>query len=163
MAEPVARRELAQKVLIHLYNSAVGGSLRSTAPLLRAKDTSLVKNPRFKDLQALYKLSENNRRLFYAAAIALAEAAVYRTLDFVEMYHRFDSEHNKELYPQLSLIYTTAGPNGLNSTTISEHGTEELGKQFLRLARSQEMRALMESIIDQLAARAETMDRQHKE
>ena len=153
MPESDSRKELAQKVLIHLYNSAVGGALRSTAPVLRMKDTAIVKNPRFADLHALYKLSEHDRRLFYAAAAAIAEAAVYRALDFVERYHRFDSEHNKEAYPQVSLVYTNSSPEGLQSVTLSEHGTEELGTLFLKISRSAEMRALMESVIDQLAGR----------
>jgi hypothetical protein len=153
MENPVSRQELAQNVLVHLYNSTVLGSLRSTAPVLRAKDTAWMNNPRLDDLRALYKLSQDDHRLFYAAATALAEFVVYSALDFVERYHRFDSEHNKGPYPQLSLVYTSAGPEGLDSVTLSEHGSEELGKLFRKIARSDEMRALVEKTIEQLAAR----------
>lgn len=155
MTDPVSRNELAQNVLIHLYNSAVGGALRSTAPLLGTKDAARVKNPRFRDLQELYKLSENDRRVFYAAAAALAEAAVYCALDFVETYNRFDSEHNKEPYPQVSLVYKNTGPEGLHSVTLSEYGSGDLGKLFLRIARSDEMRAHMESLIVQLGRKGQ--------
>jgi hypothetical protein len=155
MAESAARTELAQNVLVHLYNSAVLGSLRSTAPVLKAKDVSWMKNPRLEQLRALYRLSEDDRRLFFAAARAIAEFAVYRAIDFVERYHRFDSDQNKGPYPHLSLIYTSAGPDGLQSTTLSEHGSEELGRLFKKVALSDEMKALAEAIIDQLVANAE--------
>jgi|GEM_PF-4794772 hypothetical protein len=50
-----------------------------------------------------------------------------------------------------ALVYTNATPDGLQSITLSEHSTEDLGKLFQRIARSDEMRSLVEKVIDQLA------------
>ena len=151
-----SRKELSEKVLIHLYNSAVSGSLRSTAMVLGMKDSSRAKNPRLKDLQTLFQKVGEDRRLFYAGAAAIAEFAVYCVLDFLETYNRFDSEHNKEDVPRVSLVYTSAAPEGINSMTLSHYGSGDLGKLFKQVARSDEMRSLVESVIDQLAGQNAT-------
>jgi hypothetical protein len=153
MENSVARKELSRKVLIHLYNSAVLGALRSTALVMGTKDASGAKNPRLKDMHSLFERIGKDRRLFYAAAAAVAEFAVYLVLDFVETYNRFDSEDNEEDYPHVSLVYTNAAPGGTPSVTLSEYGSEELGDLFKQVARSEDMQSLVESVIDQLATR----------
>jgi hypothetical protein len=73
--------------------------------LLGTKNDKLwADSPGFQDLRALYDLAGTDRRLFYSAATALAEFTVYSVLYFVEKYSRFDSEHNKEAFPQVSLV-----------------------------------------------------------
>ena len=152
---PESRKELSEKVLIHLYNSAVTGSLRSTALALGMKDSSRAKNPRFKDLQMLFQKVGEDRRPFYAGVAAIAEFAVYCVLDFLETYNRFDSEHNKEEVPRVSLVYTSAAPESVQSVTLSQYGSGDLAKLFKHVARSDEMRSLVESVIDQLARKKE--------
>ncbi len=80
--DAVTRKELTEKVLIHLYNSAVSGSVKSTALAVGMKEAAWATNPRFEDLRALYELAGNDRRLFYSGAAAIAEFAAYRILDF---------------------------------------------------------------------------------
>jgi hypothetical protein len=159
MHSSISREELAQKALVHLYNSAVLGSLRSTALALGMMGATKPKNPRLKDLQVLYELVGENRRLFYAAAAALAEFAVYSVLDFIERYNCFDSENNEEEFPHLSLTYMNTSQEGVYSIALSKYDSEELGQLFKQVARSDEMQSLIESIIDQLATR----DKKHKE
>jgi len=147
----MSREELAQKVLIHLYNSAVLGALKSTSLVLGMRDLKKAKNPRFRDLQMLYELVGENRRLFYASAAAVAEFAVYCVLDFVETYNRFDSQNNEGEFPHLSLTYMDLSTEGIHSVLLSKYGSEDLGQLFKQVARSNEMQSLVESIIDQLA------------
>ena len=146
-----SREELAKKVLVHLYNSAVLGSLRSTALALGMMDAAKPKNPRLKDLRALYELVGEDRRLFYAAAAALAEFTAYSVLDFIERYNCFDSDNNEEEYPHLSLEYMDSSPEGVYSVSLSKYGSEELGQLFKQVAKSGEMLSLVESIINQLS------------
>ncbi len=147
----MSEKELSEKVLIHLYNSAVAGSARSISMVLGLKGLPIAKNPRFKDLQSLAELSGDDRQLFFAGVIAVAEFAVYRVLDFIEMYHTFDSENNKEQFPHLSLNYTDRSSDGIRNVTLSKFDSQELGMLFKQIARSDEMRSLAESTINQLA------------
>ena len=149
----ISNEELAQNVIVHLYNSSVSGSLRSISLALGMKDTPKPKHSRLKELQDLCELVGEDRRLFYAAVAAVAEFAVYRVLDFVETYNRFDSEHNEEEYPHLSLSYMDKCPEGVSSVALSKYGSEELGQLFKKVARSDEMWSLVESNIDKLASK----------
>ncbi|SRR5579875_3458172 len=151
--EPImSNEELLQNVLVHLYNSAVSGTLRSIYLTLRMQDAPKPADSRLSDLQALYELMREDQRLFYAATTAIAEFAVYRVLDFIETYNRFDSEHNEEEFPHLSLSFMNKSPEGDSSVTLSKYGSERLGQVFKRIARSNEMRSLVESIIDKLVS-----------
>jgi hypothetical protein len=100
MKDDSTKAEIINNVVVHMYNSVVVGSLESTALILRMKLLGETMNPRHKDLKTLYDtLGPERRRLFYNAAVAIAEFAVFRTLDFVERYNRFESERNRNEYP----------------------------------------------------------------
>ena len=146
--------EIARKALLHIYNSTVVGSINSIAMIVGIKDVNSLKNPRFGDLRAAYEaLGKEGRREFYGAIAAIAEFAVYSVLDFVETYSRFDSEENEEEYPRLTLTYDTVELEGVQATTLSEFGSENLGRLFKEIARNDEVRALVDSVIDQQAQR----------
>lgn len=143
--------ELTRKVLSHLYDSAVVGSISSISLILGMKAKGVTMNPRFQDLRALFdELGEEKRRLFYEGVIAISEFAVFSFLDFVEMYSRFDSEENDGPYPHLSLIYREASSEDAGRE-ISEFGSKNLGQLFKKIARLDEMRALVEEAIDRKA------------
>jgi hypothetical protein len=147
-----APEELLQKVLTHMHARVVTGSLNCTAMSLRMKDTSWFKDPRYPDLRKVADLlGADGRRDFFAAVAAIAEFALYGALDFIEMYNRFDAERNKETHPSLSLAYLEATAEGVHSWTLSRFGSEEMGRIDKRIARSDEMRAAVDRIIDQLA------------
>ncbi len=116
--------QIAQKVLLHLYNSTVRGSIDSIGMIIGMAKVGSARNPRFKDLRAIYdSLGADGRKTFYAAVVAIAEFAVYRTLDFVENYYQFDSEDNKEKLPNLSLVYNDRAGDGVTTTTLSDFGS----------------------------------------
>ena len=90
------------------------------------------------------RLGPEQRRLFYDAIAAISEFAVYRALDFIEHYNRFESEQNREEYPRLSLVYSrVAGENVL----ISQFGSNELGIMFRNICRADQMRSLVDATI----------------
>lgn len=137
-----------EKVLIHLYNSTVVGSLNSISIALRMKSVGPPKNPRFKDLQeACDLLGPEHRRLFYNAVAAIAEFAVYRTFDFVEQYSRFDSEANTDEFPRVEMVYADRVDGEIVRLPISGFGCEELGKKWKEIARREDIKQLVESAL----------------
>jgi hypothetical protein len=142
---------VVQKVLMHMYNSVVVGSLNSIAIVLRMKMAPEAMNPRHKDLKELYDiLGPNGRRLFYNATASIVEFALYRTLDFVEQYNRFDSDTNEHEFPRISLVYTDAVNGKEDQSTISTFGSQELGRAFKRTARREEVKQLVEAAISDI-------------
>jgi hypothetical protein len=140
---------LIEKVLIHLYNSVVVGSINSSSLILRMQPTSQTMNPRHKDLQELYSfLGPERRRLFYDAVAAMAEFTVYRALYFVEQYNRFDSETNSNEFPRVDVVYTSIIDSKLCQLPISKFGTEELGTEWKMISRRDDIRQLVQSAIN---------------
>jgi hypothetical protein len=151
MEESMTPDAAAKKVLVHLYNSAVVGSLSSISLILRMKPAGQPMNPRHKDLKEIYdSLGSEHRRLFFNAVTAIAEFSVYRTLDFVEQYNRFDAEANTSEFPRLELVYTDITEGKVRQLPISNFGSEELGKEWKETARRPDIRQLVESVINNL-------------
>jgi hypothetical protein len=143
---------VSQKILTHLHRRTVVGSINSIALILGMRESNAAMNPRFKDLKAIYEqLGEERRGLFYAAVAAITEFAVYGTLDFIETYNRFDSEDNDEALPSLALVYRSSSPEGIETTAITEFGSENLGQRFRQIARQDNAKALVESAIKKVA------------
>jgi hypothetical protein len=148
MENPATKAEVISNVLIHLHHSVVVGTLDSIAIILRMKLLNETMNPRHKDLRELYDtLGSEGRRLFYDAVAAIAEFAVYGTLDFIERYNRFESEENRNEYPSLSLLYNHVVGKDMIQQMISQFGSDELGKSFKRIARNDQIRVLVDATI----------------
>jgi len=140
--------EVARNALLHLYNSAVVGAVGSIALILRMKAAAPSMNPRYRDLQELYEqLGDEGRELFYKAVVSISEFAVYRTLDFIEQYNRFDAEHNSSDVPRLSLNYNTVIDGKPIQVPISTFGSEALGQTFKDIARLSDVRTLVDATI----------------
>jgi hypothetical protein len=113
-----------------------------------------TKNPRLQDLQSVFdELGEDKRKLFYEGIAAIAEFVVYRCLYFVETYNRFNAEENPTQYPQLSLIYIDNTDNEIETVRISEYGVQKLGEMLKSIARSDEMRQLVQKAINSKAGK----------
>lgn len=133
-----------------MYNSTVVGAMNSVGVILGMKNSPTAKNPRLGHLRAVFEaLGADRRNEFYAAVVAIAEFAVYRVLDFIETYSRFDSESNEGEFPRLTLAYNSLEPDGVQTTTLSEFGSDHLGRVFKEIARDDEVRALVDSLINQ--------------
>ncbi len=146
--ESTTSKAVRQKVLLHLYNSAVVGSLNSISLILRMKLVAQPVNSRYKDLQDTYDtLGPERRRLFYDAVASVAEFAVYRTLDFVVQYSRFDSESNTSEFPRVEVNYADFVDGQPCQVPISKFGTEELGNEWKEIARREDIRQLVEAAI----------------
>ena len=146
--------QLVSNVLVHLYHSAVIGVLRSIRLVLGMNLPNEAMNPRHKDLKAVYDaLGSEQRRLFYDAVAAISEFAVYRALDFIEHYNRFESEENRNEYPRLSLVYSRVVGEDVVQQLISQFGSDELGKMFKHVARDDEMRLLVDETIKSIIDR----------
>ena len=147
----ISANALTQNILMHLYNSAVIGSMDSIG-LIIGMSSNNPKNPRFQDLRAVFdELGEDKRKLFYEGVAAVAEFVVYRSLYFVETYNRFDAEENPTPYPHLSLIYSDKTDDDIDSVEISEYGIQKLGEVFKTIARSDEVRQLVQEAINRNA------------
>ena len=152
MAENKDLDETVNRVLLHLYNSVVVGSINSVALMLRIATAAPAAppNPRREDLKQLYDLlGPEGRELFYGAVTSVAEFAVYRVLDFVEQYSDFDSQDNDSDFPRLSLVYTELVNGNEHPLVLSNFGTENLGQRFKKIARNNEVQELVESAIHQ--------------
>jgi len=151
MDESMTTDATVQKVLVHLYNSAVVGSLNSISLILRTKSFGQRMNPRQKELQKAYEaLGPEHRQLFFSAVASIAEFAVYRALDFFEQYNRFDSEANINEFPRVELVYADVADGTVCQLPISSFGTEKLGKKWKEIARSDDIQQLVESAISKV-------------
>ncbi len=158
MAERESSKEVEQKVLVHLYNSVVVGSISSMALMPRVGNPAAMAttgNPRREDLKELYDLlGSENRDLFYRAAASIVEFAVYCVLDFLERYNRFDSQRNESNFPRLSLVYIDVADGKEDHLELSTFGSKKLGTAFKSIARNDETRRLIESAINQIVKNA---------
>lgn len=89
--------------------------------------------------------------MFYAAVIAIAECAVFGTINFIETYNRFESQDNEDDIPSLSLLFRTSSADGVNEIRLTEFGADHLSMLFKEIARSDEIKALVDSAIEHLA------------
>lgn len=148
MAETIQNEALVKKVLLHMYNSIVVGSINSIAILLRMKTVPVTMNPRHKDLKDLYDLlGQQGRRLFFNAMVSMVEFSLFNTLDFVEQYNRFDSETNNNEFPRVSLVYTDLVNGKEEQSIISCYSSQNLGQELKRTARREDIRQLIHTTI----------------
>ena len=158
MEENTSVDEVERKVLIHLYNSVVVGSINSIALMPRVRHppaTAATANPRREDFKELYDLLGPNRQdLFYRAAASIVEFAVYCVFDFVERYNRFDSQENCSEFPRLSLVYNDIVNGKEDHLELTTFGSQKLGMAFKGIARNDQTRRLVESAINQIVKRA---------
>lgn len=150
MTDENLRQEIARKVLLHLYNSAVPGTLRSISMALQiARSSRSAKHDSTDDLHALSELASADARVFYSSAAAIAEFAVYCVLDFIETYNRFDCPDNESPFPHLGLTYEMTDDES-EQMTLSAFGSGKLGQLFKQLARSSEFRSLRDQTVSEL-------------
>lgn len=155
MSNDPSKDQLASDVLLHLYYGVVIGTLNSVALVLRMKlpdDLSSDRiNPRHKDLKELHDfLGPQQQLLFYNAIAAISELTVFRVLDFVGHYNRFESEHNSNEFPRLSLVYNRLVDDQVVEDVISQFGSNDLGRLFKRVGRNHEVKSLVDATITQL-------------
>ena len=142
---------IAEKVAAHLYRSAVKGTLNGLAALLEMGPSPLIKNKRYPDLATLYDLiGPAHRELFYRAACAITEFAVYSTIDFIDEYKSFpDIASNCKL--TLKLHCNEEGKNtGADLSSIE--GITFRG-YFKQVAKSDKAKNIIDECISSIVAR----------
>lgn len=146
------REAITEKSLLHLYNSAVIGSVRSSAMIISMNTSAKSMASRYRDLLGVYDLvGPDKRELFYSAIASIAEFAVYRTLDFVEQYNSFDDENNVEKYPHLELAYVKGPRETIDPIWLSTFGTEDLGDTWKRIVRREDTEQLLRTAVQSVS------------